>query len=462
MNFYDLAQETISKHDDWIEGEKRRLWSEGRLTAYLQRSGGYIHLRLACDLDDVSPPFTVGYLDKKTWYPDLLSGRKLYEQWSAQVKPVLAARQKKRGGPPALWVREPGEAKQKPAGDRYTPLPDEIAKFLRRLDMAIKGLTDRQGAFPQIAVLRKGGAKESEKKPGQDLTFFRFDCDDEAVTAAFAAVYGSEPREINVFLPYPTAEENFFTAKEEWRAGGLVHRCDGEMTMVRQNKDGTYNTDPAPCPGGCKPVGRLKVVIPELKRLAYVVALTTSLHDIMTLQENLVAAEMIAGDLRGIPFILRRSPREVSTPADGGKRVRREKWLLSIEPAPAWVAAQLTAMQQAALPAGTAMLESPEADEDPEDDNIIDQAPFPDPQLPSPKPQQNGKRKPPASPEELLALLNRTSGVIGYYHEVSDLPRSLARVLGQFDGWPEPGDVEKWREYYQVLRDHALVPRGDA
>jgi hypothetical protein len=216
--------------------------------------------------------------------------------------------------------------------------------------MPIQGLTDRAAAFPQIGILRKGGPKPNEKQPGPDLHHFRFTSEHPDVMAAFGGIYGNEPTDINILLPYRTTDENLSAWREHWIAGGLVHRCDGKTTIVSRKQDGNYTSDPKPCPGQCKPVGRLSVIVPELKRLAFVTVLTTSLHDIMTLTENLTALEMIRGDLRGIPLILRRRPRKVSTPAPDGKRVRREKWLLTVEAAPQWVALQLATQQTLALP----------------------------------------------------------------------------------------------------------------
>jgi len=214
--------------------------------------------------------------------------------------------------------------------------------------MPIKGLTDQEAAFPEIGILRKG-AEKKPNAPGEDLTYFRFTSTDGAALKTFRAAYGEEPRDINVYLPYASAEENFSSFREHWVAGGLKHRCDGETCLVWQDEHGAYSTEKKPCPGQCKPVGRLAVVIPELKRLAFVTVLTTSLHDIMTLTQNLRALELLRGDLRGIPLVLRRRPRSVSTPR-GKKRVRQEKWLLTLEAAPEWVALQLAAQHAAALP----------------------------------------------------------------------------------------------------------------
>lgn len=244
--------------------------------------------------------------------------------------------------------------------------------------MPIIGLTDRIASFPQIGVLRKGGEKKDERRPGPDLKHFRFNTEDNEAADTFRQVYGDEPRAIRVFVPFATVAENFEAWQEEWTAGSLKHRCDGQ-TCVRWLKPlssgkSEYSTEPKPCPGGCKPTGRLKVIIPELKRLAYVTVLTTSIHDIMTIQSNLSALESAREDLRGIPMLLRRSPREISTPNGSGQRVRREKWLISIEAQPSWVELQLTAQQRAALPTGSAQLSLPPAPTGDEDEDDFAQA----------------------------------------------------------------------------------------
>lgn len=249
----------------------------------------------------------------------------------------------------------------------------------------IKGLTDRGASFPKLGTLRKGAPKP-ERGPGADLKHFRFDSDDQAATAAFAEAYGDEPNYISVYLPYATTEENFQAWKEEWASSSLRHRCDG-VTMTRWLKpDGSYSDEPKPCTGNCKPAGRLMVIVPDLRRFAYVTVLTTSIHDIMELQANLEATEALRGDLRGIPFILSRKPRQISTPRKDGARVRTEKWLLSIEPGQNWVGHQLQAMERAALPAGPVKLLSDgrgvdtgtgEVIEQPYEDEELEQTPEP-------------------------------------------------------------------------------------
>lgn len=232
--------------------------------------------------------------------------------------------------------------------------------------MPIKGLTTSgDAAFPKIGNLRKG-APAGNNRPGKDLEHFRFDTTDPKAQQDFDEAYGKEPRTINVYLPFEKPDENFQAWQEEYTGGGLVHRCDGE-TMYIWQVDGKYQTGSKPCPyhtgekertarEGCKPVGRLSVIIPELQRFAYVTVGTTSINDIMQISENLAAAYALKGTLQGIPFILCRRPKEISTPGKDGKRTRRLSWLISIEPNPEWVRVQLQGMQRQALAAPTALL----------------------------------------------------------------------------------------------------------
>lgn len=225
--------------------------------------------------------------------------------------------------------------------------------------MPIQGLTNRNAAFLDIGTIRKGAPKTDTKRPGPDLDYLRFVTADRAAAEAFKAAFGEKPREIEFLVPHATLDENFEAWREEYSASSLIHRCDG-VTCVqwRDRETGKMRFDPKPCPtpsdeqrkaGGCKQVGRLKIIIPALKRFAFVTVTTTSVYDIISLHQQLLALETVRGTLRGVPMILRRVEREISTPAQNGARARRKKWLLAIEAKPEWVVAQLEAQQREAL-----------------------------------------------------------------------------------------------------------------
>lgn len=243
-----------------------------------------------------------------------------------------------------------------------------------------RGATER---FPSLGILRKGAPKPDDRHIGKDLQHFRFSNPARPeLETLFRELYGERPAELHVYLPGRTLDDNYMYYMEEWVAGGLMHRCDGETMTHWRTPHGQYSSEPLPCPyatgdktrtpkaPGCKPVGRLRVLLPEFLDNGFVgdvTLLTGSWHDIQNILNALMATEAQRGNhpmgLRGIQFILRRHKAMISTPGQDGRRARREKWLTSIEPAQQWVRLQieaarnvqyLTAGATLALPAGVA------------------------------------------------------------------------------------------------------------
>lgn len=254
--------------------------------------------------------------------------------------------------------------------------------------MPIKGLTDRGLSFPEIGQIRKGIKVEQKKgnktiKVPKDLDYFRVEFDEREKTAAakFVQVYGNEPREINIILPFDEIERMWDAWLEAYTAGRMVARSDGEKftywidteTGLPKVKNGEPFTPYKPGqpvgkdyqgkPVFANPVGRLKLIIPELGRAAYLTMHTTSIHDIANLSMQLAAFKQINnGIIKGIPLVLRRRPKMISIPKDDGQRVRMQKWLLSIEADPNWVKAKLTEVKHLALP-GNGMALLPDGEE---------------------------------------------------------------------------------------------------
>ena len=241
--------------------------------------------------------------------------------------------------------------------------------------MPIIGLTDRGLSFPEIGQIRKGAPKNEKGQVGQDLKYFRVEFDEREVESqnTFLSSYGPEPQSLNILLPFNDIDQMWDAYLEAYTAGRMVARSDGEKFIYlvdtksgeivikngepyREYKDdepvGSYTTEK----GGvkniyCKPVGRLKVVIPELKRYAYMTVMTTSVHDIANISAQLKAIHSVNdGRIAGVPLVLSRVPREISVPTQDGKRVRMTKYILSIEAAPKWVAASIAESQRLAMP----------------------------------------------------------------------------------------------------------------
>lgn len=248
----------------------------------------------------------------------------------------------------------------------------------------IIGLTTSEVTMPPvIGALRKGDVKQ-QNRWGKDLTYFRFTARSDKsgdMEAAFTAAYGAEPSRLLVYLPTDDIDELFMAFCEEYSAGGIVHRCDRDWLYERDRTTGKFYRTNEPCPygpqaerprqrttsvPGCKQVGRLHVILPELVGAGYwgvVTALTHSEHDIANLYRSLTDAKNRFGSLQGAPFYLYRAPVDISTPSGtDGKRARREKWLLFLTPAQEFVHARMEAARTLALTSGQAQLPPPDDD----------------------------------------------------------------------------------------------------
>ena len=256
----------------------------------------------------------------------------------------------------------------------------------------IRGMSDRGLSFPEIGTIRKGSAK-TENRPGKDLSYFRIIFDERELKAAetFKNIYGEQPTWFRVILPFDEIERMWDPFLESYTAGRMVARADGEYflylldtetgeVLVKNGIDiktgqprpyiedrpvGYYTDSKSKKqPIKCKPSGRLKVIIPELARAAYMTVLTTSIHDIINISDQLRAFKTLNnGRLAGIPFIIRRRPRSISVPKPDGQRVRMVKWLISIEADPEWVKAALQETKRLALPGNGLALPEPNQSE---------------------------------------------------------------------------------------------------
>lgn len=229
--------------------------------------------------------------------------------------------------------------------------------------MAIKGLSDRGMAFPQIGRIRKGIKLKQNMPDGstrelpQDLDYFRveFAEGEESAASEFTNIYGDQPDEINVLLPL-RMEDTWDAWLEAYARGRMVAKSDGEKFIymrdqnmnvtVRNGEDadgeevpylGERGREQAVCGSMLKPVGRLKVVIPELMRRAYLELKTTSYHDVDNLSRQIRSIYGIEELMGGIPLVLRRKPHMITVPGKGGSSFRKKMYLISIEPKQEWV-----------------------------------------------------------------------------------------------------------------------------
>src|SRR3989304_6226042 len=105
--------------------------------------------------------------------------------------------------------------------------------------MAIKGLTDRGMAFPEIGQIRKGSPKTDKGYVGKDLTYLRVEFDERETKAAetFKSFYGDEPHFIRIILPFNEIDRMWDAWLKAYTAGRMVARSDGERFIYLVNPD---------------------------------------------------------------------------------------------------------------------------------------------------------------------------------------------------------------------------------
>ena len=256
----------------------------------------------------------------------------------------------------------------------------------------IYGLTydTDEGKLTSLGVLRKGDKKPNDRQPGPDLgERLRFAGVDPDVEKDWIDVFGTVlVDELDILLPYGDIDGNWQAWRECYVAGGLKYRCDGKNHVLWQDAEGNYHTDPQPCPGApaceAKPVGRLELIVPRFGRLGTITLTTTSIHDIRNLDGALRATALRIGGLAMLPLRLTRVKRMISTPETSkqngqevrtGRRLRRAKWLLHLEPSPEWVRHMLASQSRTPgqLAGGTDVLAlQPPADDLDGDDDATD------------------------------------------------------------------------------------------
>lgn len=248
--------------------------------------------------------------------------------------------------------------------------------------MAIKGLKGL--GFPEIGRIKKGELVPIQGKPGKfrpvDLDYFKitFEKGFEQLHEKFYAIYPEKPTSINIRMPFNDIEEMWDPFLEAYTAsrmlaksdgpadkGGMVlYRCDPKtgQPIVRNGinletglpephpEDNIAGYDYQGKPIEYKPVGRLKVIVPELKEAAYMTLVTSSWNDCENISSQLYGIkELNLGVIKGVPLTLMRSDQQVMAPIEG-KKVRVTKSLVSIKADSDWVAARMEEDKQLAFP----------------------------------------------------------------------------------------------------------------
>jgi len=243
----------------------------------------------------------------------------------------------------------------------------------------IVGLTDSTPSFKELGRLRLGIPKaEAEKSGPREISYFRADFRPDAADsyAVFMDVYGDQPTRINIRLPFTQIDRCWDAYYEVYNTSGMLGKSDGiKWLYLRDNRTGELlvkdgiptHADGLPVDDRgmaylpfdkklpvysyksrkgedvavfARPTGRLNVLVPELKRAAYVQVITNSVYNVSRISAQLAAIEAVARNigisLPMVPMVLSRRKESISVTIKGRKSMQ-EHYLLNIEIDPSWM-----------------------------------------------------------------------------------------------------------------------------
>lgn len=210
--------------------------------------------------------------------------------------------------------------------------------------MPIKSITTKEARFSQqIGKLFKGGERPPNgKAPGRNTDKFRFALAEgyENLASVLVELFGEQPTQfIDIRILGDTPAQVFPNWMESYRANGLIRRCDGEQQVKYLTDAGDYGFTPIACLGDkcdCKPVGRLKIVFPQLQQATGVIGFFTlathSWNDVDHLWQffNGLYAMGNQKPLSQYTYTLFRENRLISTPGKDGTKGKRNESLLAL------------------------------------------------------------------------------------------------------------------------------------
>lgn len=264
--------------------------------------------------------------------------------------------------------------------------------------MPIYGLSDVPQSFLKLGQIRKGAPKGGNA-PGKDLDYFRVTFLNNIVTIKgkavnvglllqerFKEVYGDKPVSINARFADSSVIDVWDVNFECYKQGGLYAKAGSNKNgaywiyyrdvdtaevlisdgIARNSRGADLRDEPVDLtkpiyhnmkkePFFLEPVGRLKVVIPELADIAvgYFEFRPESPRDIRNISAELAAFDAVAKQygktIAGVPFILRRREEEVSKKIDG-KLVAGKSWVVHLDVGGDWGVRALDVIERLALP----------------------------------------------------------------------------------------------------------------
>lgn len=193
---------------------------------------------------------------------------------------------------------------------RFTRIQDSISQTRR---------------MPRLGKIRLGiklMSPKNQKEYPKETDYF-------VVPQEVAAVYGPEPKELDVMFPV-NDPDIIFPQQLEWYGSSAGLKCHGDKVAAsRRQPDGTWQDMACPCPnlktddnpkGECTERGHLLVLLPKVSMGGIYQIDTGSYHSIVDVNSGIdMVRSLLHGRMAMVPLKLRRVPRQ--THNDMTKRI---------------------------------------------------------------------------------------------------------------------------------------------
>ena len=198
--------------------------------------------------------------------------------------------------------------------------------------MAIKGISERR-RLPRQGKIKIGEKVQKENRNGK-VVEYPVALDHFKVPEEVAAIYGQDPKELDIIFPVNDLEQVFPQYMKKYGKVGLHCKGDGETGTAMidgEMVERECNPDEDPWCKGCMPKGTLSYIVPKVSSMRVYQTTTSGWNSIVNINSSLdMIRGMTGGKIAFIPLKLKIEPHDGTIITDG-KQFKKTVFVLQID-----------------------------------------------------------------------------------------------------------------------------------
>lgn len=198
--------------------------------------------------------------------------------------------------------------------------------------MAIIGISDRR-RLPRQGKIKIGEKIEKVNQYGKTVEY-PVALDHFKVPEEVQAIYGTDPKEIDIIFPVNDMEQIFPQYMKKYGKTGLHCKGDGETGTAMINEEMVErecNPTEDPWCKGCQPKGTLSYIVPKVSSMRVYQTTTGGWNSIVNINSSLdMIRGMTGGKIAFIPLKLKLEPHEGTVTKDG-KQFKKTVYVLQVD-----------------------------------------------------------------------------------------------------------------------------------